>query len=89
MWRRRSCSRQEHDGKVELVLNTLSTLLVQDVSGVTRKDPLEAPPALELEPKKDDDKFNSFKSWYPVVPIEMLDPEVPHKFQILGMDIVV
>jgi nitrite reductase/ring-hydroxylating ferredoxin subunit len=44
---------------------------------------------LELEPKKDEGKFNWFKAWYPIVPVEILDAEVPHKFQLLGMDIVV
>jgi nitrite reductase/ring-hydroxylating ferredoxin subunit len=44
---------------------------------------------LEPEPKREDETFNWFKSWYPLVPVEIMDPEVPHKFQLLGMDIVV
>jgi len=34
-------------------------------------------------------EFNWFKAWHPIVPIEFLDNEKPHKFQLLGMDIVI
>jgi nitrite reductase/ring-hydroxylating ferredoxin subunit len=70
--------------------SSLSTLS-QNVAEVPTKDinEIDNPLTLELDPKKEDEKFNWFKSWYPVVPVEILDPEVPHKFQLLGMDIVV
>ena len=34
-------------------------------------------------------EFNWFKAWYPLVPVEILDREKPHRFQLLGEDIVV
>jgi hypothetical protein len=44
----------------------------------------------EEEPVDDSqEQFNWFKAWYPLVPTEILNPEEPHKFQLLGMDIVV
>lgn len=43
----------------------------------------------ELSAPEASDKFNWFKAWYPVVPICILDEEQPHKFELLGMDIVV
>jgi phenylpropionate dioxygenase-like ring-hydroxylating dioxygenase large terminal subunit len=43
-----------------------------------------------LERKHEDDaKFNWNKAWYPLVPIEILDREQPHRFQLLGENIVV
>jgi len=35
------------------------------------------------------EQFNWFKAWYPVVPVEILDPEKPHRFELLGQDVVV
>lgn len=43
----------------------------------------------ETEVQKDQGTFDWFKAWYPVVPVEILDPEKPHKFQLLGQDIVI
>jgi phenylpropionate dioxygenase-like ring-hydroxylating dioxygenase large terminal subunit len=34
-------------------------------------------------------KFDWFKAWYPVVPVEILDREKPHRFELLGQSIVV
>jgi nitrite reductase/ring-hydroxylating ferredoxin subunit len=74
-----------------LSASTLSQDVAESSAEVPTKDmnEIDNPLTLELEPKEDDKKFNWFKSWYPVVPVEILDPEVPHKFQLLGMDIVV
>jgi len=33
--------------------------------------------------------FNWFKAWHPLVPVEFLDPEKPHAFKLLGIDVVV
>jgi len=33
--------------------------------------------------------FDWFKAWYPLVPVEILDREKPHKYHLLGQDIVV
>jgi len=30
-------------------------------------------------------EFNWFKAWHPIVPIEFLDNEKPHKFKLLGI----
>jgi phenylpropionate dioxygenase-like ring-hydroxylating dioxygenase large terminal subunit len=40
-------------------------------------------------PKVEKESFDWFQQWYPLVPVEILNPEVPHKFQLLGQDIVV
>jgi len=37
----------------------------------------------------DSELFNWFKAWYPLVPVEILDPETPHRFELLGQAIVV
>ena len=39
--------------------------------------------------EKKSEQFNWFKSWYPMIPVEYLDPEIPHHFELLGMDLVV
>lgn len=39
--------------------------------------------------KTNDEQFDWFKSWYPLVPVDMLDPEKPHAFELLGESIVV
>lgn len=41
------------------------------------------------EPAADARQFQWFKQWYPVVPVEILDPEKPSKFTLLGMDLVI
>lgn len=66
-------------------------MVSQTVAEVPTKNmnEIDNPLTLELDPKKEEETFNWFKSWYPLVPVEILDPEVPHKFQLLGMDIVV
>jgi hypothetical protein len=38
--------------------------------------------------EKNNDEFDWFKSWHPIVPVEFLDPSRPHAFKLLGMDIV-
>jgi phenylpropionate dioxygenase-like ring-hydroxylating dioxygenase large terminal subunit len=35
------------------------------------------------------EKFDWFKAWYPIVPVEILDGEKPQKFHLLNMPIVV
>ena len=44
---------------------------------------------ITLEIPNIDEEFNWFKTWHPLVPVEYLDPEKPHQFKLLGMDIVV
>ena len=39
--------------------------------------------------KEEKSDFDWFKNWYPVVPVEFLDEEVPHRFQLLDMDLVI
>lgn len=33
--------------------------------------------------------FDWYKEWYPLVPVDLLDTEIPHKFTLFGVDIVV
>jgi nitrite reductase/ring-hydroxylating ferredoxin subunit len=74
---------------LSMVAQTVAEVPTKDMN--TNMNEIDNPLTLELEPepKKEDETFNWFKSWYPVVPVEIMDPEVPHKFQLLGMDIVV
>jgi len=39
--------------------------------------------------KKSQEEFDWFKSWYPLVPVEFVDTSKPHKFTLLGMDLVI
>jgi phenylpropionate dioxygenase-like ring-hydroxylating dioxygenase large terminal subunit len=41
------------------------------------------------ELKSLEDQFNWYKAWYPIVPVEILDREKPHRFELLGQSIVV
>ena len=41
------------------------------------------------EAESDKKSFDWFKNWYPIVPVEFLDEESPHRFQLLGMDLVI
>jgi ABC-type microcin C transport system duplicated ATPase subunit YejF len=58
----------------------------QDGGIVDDSVPVEKPNNKSEEKKE---SFDWFQQWYPLVPVEILDPEVPHKFQLLGQDIVV
>lgn len=44
---------------------------------------------VEEMPEDKSEQFDWFKAWYPIVPVEILDEERPHRFQLLGTDIVV
>lgn len=46
-------------------------------------------PVEPVAPPEPDEPFGWFKSWYPIVPVDMLDMKIPHRFQLLNMDIVV
>lgn len=52
---------------------------------------LDVPPDVvaEDDPQSEREQFDWFKAWYPLVPVEILDREKPHKFQLLGQDLVV
>jgi phenylpropionate dioxygenase-like ring-hydroxylating dioxygenase large terminal subunit len=39
--------------------------------------------------EKGEEQFNWFKQWYPLTVVDYLDAEKPHKYQILGQDIVI
>lgn len=65
----------------------LSSVVIDSPTSVTTDN--DNNEDLELDPENEKETFNWFKTWYPVVPIEILDSEIPHKFQLLGMDLVV
>jgi phenylpropionate dioxygenase-like ring-hydroxylating dioxygenase large terminal subunit len=55
------------------------------LSAVNVKDVVEL-----TEAQKDvSEQFDWFKAWYPLVPVEILDREKPHRFQLLGQSVVV
>lgn len=71
-------------------INKANPVTVTFASGTPTLDNVDDVVSIEVEASKEnDEKFDWFKSWYPVVPVEILDPEKPHKFQLLGMDLVV
>ena len=43
----------------------------------------------EEDTTSSDGSFDWIKSWHPIVPVEYLDANKPHKFKLMGMDIVV
>ena len=54
-----------------------------DVSNVDQVDArIEAPTAADPE-------FDWHRQWYPIVPVEFLDPEKPQSFKLLNIDLVV
>jgi phenylpropionate dioxygenase-like ring-hydroxylating dioxygenase large terminal subunit len=59
------------------------------LTSVVDKTPFRNPNVDELSAPSVSDKFDWFKAWYPLAPVNILDLETPHKFQLLGMDIVV
>ncbi len=62
-----------------------STLHVTSTSVNKNSDIVPSP----LSSNKKEDEFDWYSNWYPIVPIEFLDPSKPHKFTLLGMDLVV
>ena len=65
--------------------------LLSTIAPTERDDVMENKKNIEtnLQSKKEKEQFNWFKSWHPIVPVEILDKNKPHKFQLLNMDIVV
>ncbi|GKZ00767.1 hypothetical protein MPSEU_001028500 [Mayamaea pseudoterrestris] len=43
----------------------------------------------DSEMHADNEKFDWFKAWYPIIPVAILDHEKPHKFHLLGTPIIV
>mmetsp|Transcript_19169 Transcript_19169/g.47385 ORF Transcript_19169/g.47385 Transcript_19169/m.47385 type:complete len:550 (+) Transcript_19169:131-1780(+) len=66
-----------------------SPLLKRSASTIDISD--EVAGTLEEQPQTKDEEgsFDWFKTWHPLVPVEILDVDVPHHFQLLGMDIVI
>eukprot|EP00568_Trieres_chinensis_P006725 CAMPEP_0183295636 /NCGR_PEP_ID=MMETSP0160_2-20130417/3522_1 /TAXON_ID=2839 ORGANISM="Odontella Sinensis, Strain Grunow 1884" /NCGR_SAMPLE_ID=MMETSP0160_2 /ASSEMBLY_ACC=CAM_ASM_000250 /LENGTH=591 /DNA_ID=CAMNT_0025457151 /DNA_START=48 /DNA_END=1826 /DNA_ORIENTATION=+ len=59
----------------------------------TRSAPGDMTPIEEVGPddegEVENDKFDWFRCWHPLTPVEYLDPAKPHKFTLLGVDLVV
>ncbi|XWS52387.1 hypothetical protein CRYUN_Cryun11dG0066100 [Craigia yunnanensis] len=47
------------------------------------------PPQPEVEPGSEQEKFDWYSEWYPVMPVCDLDKRVPHAKKVLGLDLVV
>ncbi|KAK9273546.1 hypothetical protein L1049_018356 [Liquidambar formosana] len=47
------------------------------------------PPEPELEIHTQEEKFDWFSEWYPVMPVCDLDKRVPHAKKVMGLDVVV
>lgn len=72
---------------VRLPNNALSiSAPVDDYPSSTIEDKSSSPSRNEAI---DGDQFDWYSSWYPLVPVEYLDPSKPHKFTLLGIDLVV
>lgn len=49
----------------------------------------ENPSAPEIETQTQDEKFDWYANWYPLMPVCDLDKRVPHAKKVLGIDVVV
>ena len=67
---------------------TISTLSSTTLIDIPQKqgDVIATKTSESLDPSK---QFNWNKAWYPLVPVEILDQEQPHRFELLGESIVV
>jgi len=65
---------------------TSSIDLSAPANGVTAPD---TPVSIATVEEEEDEKFDWFKTWLPLMPVEYLDREKPTPFKLLGMDIVV
>ena len=44
---------------------------------------------IESEVESSAEEFDWFKAWYPLAPVAILDKDKPHKFELLGMELVI
>ena len=73
--------RNSNKDTMTTLLRTVTGTASDSSTGVTvNEDPTPVPHK---------DEFDWFKAWYPLVPVEYLDPEIPHHYTLLGMDLVV
>ncbi|OVA19583.1 Pheophorbide a oxygenase [Macleaya cordata] len=52
-------------------------------------EPITNPSSPETEIEVEDEKFDWFSHWYPIIPVCDLDKRVPHAKRVMGLDIVV
>ncbi|KAK9273298.1 hypothetical protein L1049_018105 [Liquidambar formosana] len=68
---------------------TAKSKLFSTVSSSTiSTEPID-PPQPELEILTQEEKFDWFSQWYPVMPVCDLDKRIPHAKKVMGLDIVV
>jgi phenylpropionate dioxygenase-like ring-hydroxylating dioxygenase large terminal subunit len=65
------------------------SLFPRHSAAINVESPITISSETEENQKDVDKQFDWFKSWYPLVPVEILDREKPHRFHLLGQDIVV
>ena len=49
----------------------------------------DEPPQQEVEIQRQEEKFDWYAHWYPVMPVCDLDKRVPHAKKVMGLDVVV
>ena len=77
--------------RTELDLGTSSSYLDGLTTTVTKRNGAEIQkyPVTKERKNENDSMFDWYKSWYPLMAVEYLDPSKPHQFKLLGMDLVV
>ncbi|CAB4312546.1 unnamed protein product [Prunus armeniaca] len=72
-----------------LVQRNISTFKIfTTISSSVSTEPAN-PPELEVENRTQQEKFDWYAQWYPLMPVCDLDKRVPHAKKVLGIDVVV
>ena len=80
---------QWHGGKIDTKTLLQSTIINGETPTEISTDDKPTIAADTDTQRSKTPEFDWFKAWHPIVPIEFLDNEKPHKFKLLGMDIVI
>jgi len=79
-------------GSSSFTLLRASTLPPPSPSSIDKKDSGtgdDVPDVDRQQQQEEQEQFDWYGAWYPLVPVEILDDSRPHKFQLLGQDVVV
>ncbi|XP_057956452.1 protochlorophyllide-dependent translocon component 52, chloroplastic [Malania oleifera] len=80
---------QRNAAKSKLFSSATSSSSSSPVSVSTDELPSKDPLEPELEVQGEEEKFDWFAQWYPIMPVCDLDKRVPHGKKIMGLDVVV
>lgn len=72
-----------------LVQRNISTFKIFTTTSSSVSTEPANPPELEVENRTQQEKFDWYAQWYPLMPVCDLDKRVPHAKKVLGIDVVV